>query len=155
MSRPSSLTALLSWYRSEVDAAIPQRLHVHSLDDGGAPEWHGAFRAYLDAHPASEDHDGALLNPLRYWLWRMSGGRERFLHALAMVDFDWVMAANLRFVGDPDAAYDYTRESLRRLHRLMYADDGTPNEPRRPKFGDCARHGCPNKTARLFCAEHS
>ena len=105
------------------------------------------------AHPVVEDREGNLVNPLRYWLWRLGGRREKFLQALAYVDFDWVMAAALRGVGDADAAYDYTRESLRRLHRLMYAD-GQPNEPRRPKLGECAEPGCPNQTTRLRCREH-
>jgi hypothetical protein len=155
ISKPSSLSSLIAWYRSEVDAAIPQRINEQGLDMSGAPQWHGAFRAYLTMHPAAEDDAGGLRSPLRYWLWRLGGGRERYLHALAMVDFDWVTASNLRLVGDRDAAHDYTRESLKRLHRLMYDDHGLPREPRRLKFADCAALGCTERTPRLFCRAHS
>jgi hypothetical protein len=154
LSTPQSLAGLLAWYRSEVDAAIPQRIHAKAIDAGGAPEWHGAFRVYLTAHPAQEDHEGNLVSPLRFWLWRMGGKRARYLHALAFVEFDWIMASALRGIHDADAAHDYTRTCLKRLHVLMYAPDGTPTEPRRATTGDCAEQGCSRRTTHLRCPEH-
>ena len=154
MRRPASLSDLLAWYRSEVDAAIPLRIHSRDIDMGGAPQWHGAFRQYLTAHSAQVDRDDELVSPLRFWLWRLGGERARYLHALAFLDFDWIMAAGFKGVADADAAHDYTRECLRQLHHQMYADDGTPNEPRRPEKGRCAEQGCPNKTVKLRCQEH-
>ena len=153
MNEPSSLSALLAWYREEVDAAIPQRIHSRDTADDGAPEWHGAFRTWLTAHPAAEDRDGQLLRPLLYWVWRMPTQRQWFLKRLIAVDFDWRWAARLSLIGCDDAAHDFARESLRRLYRSMYTN-GQPNEPHRPKLGDCAEPGCPNRTTRLRCPEH-
>ena len=151
---PRRINALIAWYRREVDDSIPGRIHSRDIDGGGAPEWHGRFRAWLTAHPAAEDRDGNLIDPLRFWLWRM-GRRGAFLYTLACVDFDWHVAARHWHVFDDDAAHDYTRESLRRLWRMMYGPDGQPNEPRRTKKARCAADGCREKTTRLYCSEHT
>ena len=154
MRRPQSLAALLVWYRGEVSDAIPQRIHSRDFANDGSHQWHGAFRAWLTAHPAAENSEGELLSPLRFWLWRLGGNRARYLYMLGYLSGDWVAAGNLKGIADMDVAHDYTRECLRRLHQLMYADDGTPCVPRRAVRRDCAEPGCPNKTTRLRCAAH-
>ena len=141
---PSTLSALLHWYRAEVGDDIPIRIVTRAIDEGGAPQWHGAFRAWLTAPPDQEDKEGNVISPLRYWLHQMgttgrAGRRARFLFILASIDFDWNMAARIHGIYDSDAAHDYTRATLGRLWRLMYSvgkgADGQPmvfvNEPRR------------------------
>ena len=154
MTHPSSLSALLAWFRTEVESAIPRRIHSRETAEDGDPEWHAQFRTWLTAHPAQEDRDGQLVSPLRFWLWRMGGSRAKYLYLLSYVDFDWIVAANLKGLADADAAHDYTRECLRRLHRLMYSESGVANEPHRAVKGDCAEPGCPVKTTHLRCPEH-
>ena len=150
----SSLSALLSWYREEVDAAIPQRIHSKDIDRGGAPEWHGAFRRYLTAPATAEDKEGALSNPLAYWVWTMPKRRRLYLERLAYMDFDWRWTAQLHGVLDQDAAYDYTIETLRRLRRRMYGDDGQPRDPRRML---CNEHNCWQAPLRgeMYCKRHA
>ena len=154
MSRPTSLQSYLRWFREEVEDAVPARIHSKDIDDGGSPQWHGAFRAWLTAHPAAEDREGNLLSPLRYWMWRLRDPRYAFLLRLIATEFDWRWAGRLSLVAEEQAAHDYCRETLRRLHRLMYTDDGQPTVPYRPKLGECAKRGCDNKTTRLLCVDH-
>jgi len=154
VTHPSSLSALLAWYRAEVGATIPQRIHSRETAEDGDPEWHNAFRRWLTAHPSAEDRDGQLVSPLRFWLWRLGGSRAAYLRLLAYVDCDVTRAANLHGIASADVAHDYTRECLRRLYRLMYAESGVPNEPRRDVRRDCAEPGCPVRTTRLRCPQH-
>jgi len=167
---PRSLSALIAWYRDEVDATIPQRIHSRDTAEDGDPEWHSAFRRWLTAHPAAEDRDGQLLSPLRYWLWRVecleaksNGRRATFLANLAYLDFDWKRAAVYAGVLDHGAAHDYAVASLRRLWLLMYVVNKdargvpvtVPTEPARPKLGECAEPGCRARTVRLRCTDHA
>lgn len=167
MSEPSSLTDLLAWFRTEVEQAIPQRIHSRDTAEDGDPEWHAAFRAWLTMHPATEDRDGELRSPLRYALWVMGGpgaesqGPDRrtrrgaYLTALAALDFDWRRCAGLWGILNEQAAYDYTRESLRQLRAKMYDRSGIPIQPRRRKLAECRHEGCRQRTDRRFCRDHA
>ena len=130
-SEPTSLHSLIAWYREAVDDTIPTRLHNRDIDDGGNPQWHGQFRAYLTAHPCVTDKEGYVRDKLAFWLWTMSRGgpknkrRAEFLHRLAVLDFDWLEAVHARrsmskWAGD--MAEDYTVASLRILWRKMQSE---------------------------------
>jgi len=121
----SSLSSLLSWYREEVDAAIPQRIHSKDIDRGGAPEWHGAFRRYLTAPATAEDKEGALSNPLAYWVWTMPKRRRLYLERLAY-----------------------------RLRRRMYGDDGQPRDPRRMLCNEHNCWQAPLR-GEMYCKRHA
>ncbi len=125
---PRSLAALLSWYRHEVESAVPQRLHKQDLDAGGAPEYSGGFVAYLRDNARATDEEGNIRDPLAYYLGalRSQGGKDGrravFLYRLARLDFDWREAVHARRSMSKwadDMAESYALASLRIFWRLM------------------------------------
>jgi hypothetical protein len=117
---------------------IPARIHSRDIDAGGAPQWHGAFRAWLTAPPSAVDREGHVRSPFRFWLWVMAGegrsGRVRaeFLHRLAMFDGDWLAAIRVVTPVTDDGevmARDFAVVSLQRFWRNMQT------EPRRMEGG--------------------
>ena len=125
---PKRLDDLIVFYRDVVGDSIPGRLHNRDTDDGGNPQWHGAFRAYLTAHPRTTDREGYVRDPLAFWLWTLQRGgpknrrRALFLYRLARLDFDWLEAVHARRSMSQwreDMAEDYAEASLRVLWRKM------------------------------------
>ena len=128
---PQTLSPLIAWYQGVVSDAIPVRVHNRLTDAGGAPEWHGEFRAFLTAHPKAIDKEGYVRDPLAFWLWTMHRGgpknkrRALFLFRLAHLDFDWLEAVHARKSMSKwreDMAEDYTVASLRVLWRRMQSE---------------------------------
>ncbi len=128
---PQSLSALLHWFRGVVGDRIPIRIHNRDTDDGGYLQWHGAFRAYLTAHPMATDREGFIRDPLAFWLWQMSRKgakakrRGEFLFRLASLDFDWLEAVHGRrqmSAWSADMAEDYAHASLRILWRMYQSE---------------------------------
>ena len=129
---PRHLAALVRWFREAASDDIPARIHCRDIDDGGAPQWHAAFRAWLTADPRATDREGHVRSPFRFWLWTMrkSGwsGRVRadFLHRLAIYDGDWLNAVRSMPPEDLEVMLrDFVVESLRQHWRNMQS------EPRR------------------------
>ncbi len=129
---PQSLAALLHWYRGVVgDRIIPIRIHNRDTDDGGYLQWHGAFRAYLTAHPMATDREGFIRDPLAFHLWQMAGKgakgnrRAEFLYRLACLDFDWLAAVHARPKMSGlavDMCEAYAHASLRILWRMCQSE---------------------------------
>jgi len=125
---PTDLGELIRWFRRETELAYPARIHSRDYSEGGTPEWHGAFRAWLLAHPGSTDREGDIKNPYRFWLWSMAnGGRSgrvgaEYLYRLACLDGDWLAAARtftpLTAEGE-HLARAYAIATLRRFWRRM------------------------------------
>jgi hypothetical protein len=96
--QPTHLAALVRWYLSEVAAEGPQRIHQRSLNEMGAPEWHGSFRAWLLARAFVTDEHGEVRFPVAFWLriWAGEGRESRvgadFLYRLGCLDGDWLAA---------------------------------------------------------------
>jgi len=125
---PSHLSALIRWYLSEVAAEAPQRLHQRGLNEMGAPEWHGSFRAWLLARAFVTDVHGDLRYPCAFWLRLWAGeGREsrigaEYLFRLACLDGDWLAAARTITPLTEDGeimARVYTVTVLQRFWRQM------------------------------------
>lgn len=93
----SDLSALRRWFRSEWQAEMTPRLHVHLLDEGGAPRWAERFRLLIEATSDEAPIPGSL--PLRYHLRRMARSgtqgerRARFLFVMACQEFSVTDAA--------------------------------------------------------------
>ena len=128
---PTHLAALVRWYKSVVADAIPTRLHTRDFSEGGTPEWHAAFRAWLMGAPGALDRDGNVKNPYRFWLWRMKGeGRQSrvaadFLYRLACLRYDWLAAVRTITPLTDDGevvARAFAEDALRRFWRLMQSD---------------------------------
>ena len=128
---PRNLSALIRWYSEAVGDAIPTRLHSRQMSEGGTPEWHAAFRAWLLAHPAATAREGYIRSPLRYWLWVLhrNGGRDKrraeFLWRLAYADGDDMDAVHGRLSMSEwgqDMAEAYAIASLRILWRMMQSE---------------------------------
>lgn len=135
MTEPSSLAALLKWFRTEWQAEMGSgRIHVRDTDAGGDPDWHARFRALVelpkvkDGDPVEWTGSSSTSLPLRYHLRNMARashrGRTRaeFLFRLACLDFDVMVAARHTSPAAWDHhgeqwALDFAENSLRRLHR--------------------------------------
>lgn len=149
MTEPhSTLADLLRWLATAWAAEIPIRLHVHETDDGGKPQWHAAFRAFLAA--LDTDREGDIMRPVRAH-WRAlahssgSGGRRaRWLYVLACSGWDWRLACRrigpIEMLGPwgDDLALDYATATLTEFHRRCQSE---PRKFVRAPRGALARVG--------------
>lgn len=132
--RPTHLPALVRWFCEAAADDIPTRINSSALDAGGAPQWHGSFRAWLTAHPAAVDKEGHVRSPFRFWLHSLHGEgrgsrvRSLFLYRLARLEGDWLAAVRSITPLTDDGeivARDFATQSLQRFWDLM------STEPRR------------------------
>lgn len=48
----------IEWFLDRLRAEVPQRLHSRETDDGGYPQWHGSFTAWmLDGEEVRDEQD--------------------------------------------------------------------------------------------------
>lgn len=131
---PKGLTDLLTWFRAEWEAEIPDALHVrgvwHDSEASsalGAPALAPDFSSYMMGSPYATDYDPRLdtwtrgsvrLRPMHAVLAEMAGGdpasdaafRARWLFRLACMAWDIDAAA--ADVMPPQVARTYTRNAL-------------------------------------------
>ena len=126
--QPTHLPALIRWYLSDAGDDIPVRLHNRDTDDGGYPQWHGAFRAWLTSHPAHVDREGHIRSPFRFWLWQMASNSRtgrvaaEWLYHLAALRGDWIESSRLITPLTEDGevmARIYAVATLQHFWRLM------------------------------------
>ena len=149
----ADLRAQLAWFRTEWQAALPEKLHLNAsqVDDGdhlGGPAMTRRFRDYLTETPR---------DPLRQAMAEMTKGgllessAARFLFVLACQDFD-VVAAGYAVRPPITAEYAsyYADKAIGRLRERMRMLD----RPRRSHRA-CAEDDCTTRTDRLYCADHA
>lgn len=134
--RPEQLSELLAWFREEMAAEIPSRLHERGTEPEsalGAPRLHGAFRAYLMGSPYQTDHDDRLdpderhatrVRPMQRALavmskrWPLSA---RYLFAIAFMGAEWQDVA-LAWQMLPEIGHRFTRDALAHLWDIWARD---------------------------------